>query len=306
MSCHSLKPNKFLKNLGKETVCVHVGVGNAREAFTVHKDILQKCTKYFEMQKLFETLSGQKGLIFLNEEDPKIFKLFVDWAYNGTVQKPRTKIYVKNNISQLENCRLEAELLKDFNNTLGDLVSLYALGERWEVHDLMNRAIDAIQDGYLEYGTVFGPGLASQIWKETKSGSTLREFCISTTIMHLDRGCTKLRQEVMMNCIMLPGYLPMMLKWISRNFQLLGRRSEVIVPAVWDVNEGFSMLHRSKLCPCHFHVHPTGQAHKGHKSCAIPFVDCSHPEDDEKMEDLNVLSLVLGSAMMGCSLSDSE
>ncbi|ESZ90081.1 hypothetical protein SBOR_9545 [Sclerotinia borealis F-4128] len=169
----------------------------------------------------------------------------------------------------------------------------------------MNRAIDAIQDGYLEYGTVFGPGLATQIWKETKTGSTLREFCIATTVMHLDRGCTKLRQEVMMNCIVLSGYFPGMLKWISRSFQLLGRRSEMVVPA-WNLDEGFSMLHRSKLCPCHFHVHPTGQAHKGHKSCAMPFNDCSHPGDDEKMEELNMLGLLMGSAMSECSLSDPE
>ncbi|CCD55474.1 hypothetical protein BofuT4_P158700.1 [Botrytis cinerea T4] len=165
--------------------------------------------------------------------------------------------------------------------------------------------IDAIQDGYLEFGTVFGPGLAAQIWQETKLDSILREFCIASTVMHMDRGCTKLRQEVMTNCITFPGYFQGMLKWVSRNFHLMGRRSKEVADP-WNSNESFSMLHRSKLCPCHFHVHPTGQAHKGHKSCAVSFIDCSHPGDDEKMEGLDVFSLFMGSAMMGFNLSDPE
>ncbi|KAF7872483.1 hypothetical protein EAF04_003404 [Stromatinia cepivora] len=298
MSCHSLKPNKFLKSLGKETISVNVGVGvgDSRQAFTVHKTILQQCTTHFESNKLFDTMAGQQGLIFLNEEDPRVFKLFVDWAYNGTVQKPRTKIHVKKAPSYAEIHRLESELLEEFNGTLKTLVSLYSLGERWGIHNLMNRAIDAIQDGYLEYGTVSGPGLAAKIWEETNQ--TLH--CASSVLQ--ERLCI---WEVMMNCIVLPGYFQGMLKWLSRNFQLLGRRSEEVLDK-WTSDESFSMFHRSKLCTCDFHVHPTGQAHKGHKSCEAPFVDCSHPGDDEKIEELNIMNLVLGHAMMGCNLSDSE
>ncbi|EDN97152.1 predicted protein [Sclerotinia sclerotiorum 1980 UF-70] len=177
-------------------------------------------------------MAGAQGLIFLNEEDLKVFKLFLDWTYNGTVQKPRTKINVTKTPSYTEIHRLELELLQDFNETLKTL------------------------DGYLKYGTVFGPGLAAKIWEETKPGSALREFCIASTVMHLDRACIKLRKEVMMNCIVLPGYFQGMLKWLSRNFQLLGRRSEELVEK-WASNESFSMSHKSKLCPCHFHVHPS-------------------------------------------------
>ncbi|KAF7901317.1 hypothetical protein EAF00_003538 [Botryotinia globosa] len=82
----------------------------------------------------------------------------------------------------------------------------------------------------------------------------------------------------MTNCIVLPGYFQGILRWVSRDFHLMGR----------------------------FHVHPAGQAHKGHKSCAVPFIDCSHPGDDEKMEGLDILNLVMGSAMMGCNLCDSD
>jgi hypothetical protein len=173
----------------------------------------------------------------------------------GTVEKPRTRFAVKDMPSQAEAARLEAELLEEFNSHLEKLVDLFALGERFEIPDLMNRATDAIQDGYHAYGTVFGPGLAARVFRSTKANSKLRELCIASTIMHLDRGCTKLRNEVIMNCIVLPGYIEQMLTWMSRNFALFGRRAT----EGWDVmkpNEGFSILNRSKLCSCHFHEHP--------------------------------------------------
>ena len=108
-------------------------------------------------------------------------------SQTGTIQKPRTKIYIKTKPSQAEINRLESELLTEFNESLRILVSLYSLAERWEIHNLMNRTIDAIQDGYLEFGTVFGPGLAAQIWQETKLDSILREFCIASTVMHMGK-----------------------------------------------------------------------------------------------------------------------
>ncbi|PQE29862.1 BTB POZ-like protein [Rutstroemia sp. NJR-2017a WRK4] len=287
MSCHSLKKLKFRQNLGTETMSVHVGVGDNRQVFTVHKNLLKKCTTYFEAKKMFDSTAGEAGLIFLNEEDPKVFKLFVDWVYTGTVEKPRTRFAVKAMPSQAEVARLEAELLMDFNSHLEKLVDLFALGERFEIPDLMNRATDAIQDGYQAYGTVFGPGLAARVFQVTKPNSKLRELCIASTVMHLDRGCTKLRKEVMMNCIILPGYLEQMLTWMTRNYALFGRRAT----EGWDnkkPNEGFSILNRSKLCSCHFHEHPAGHAHRGHENCVQPWLDCSHPEDKMDVPEIKI------------------
>ncbi|CCD55473.1 hypothetical protein BofuT4_uP158690.1 [Botrytis cinerea T4] len=91
MLCQSLKPNKFLKNLGNETISVNVGIGDSRQNFNVHKSILQHCTTYFESNKLFDTMAGKQGLIFLNDENPKVFKLLVDWAYNGMFHLSRMR-----------------------------------------------------------------------------------------------------------------------------------------------------------------------------------------------------------------------
>jgi len=34
---------------------------------------------------MIDSEAGKKGFIFLNEEDPAIFKMFSDWLYNGMI-----------------------------------------------------------------------------------------------------------------------------------------------------------------------------------------------------------------------------
>lgn len=55
-----------------------------RQTFSVHKTLLQKTTKYFD--KLLLSESGKKGLVFLNQEDPEIFRWFNDWLYTVSLQ----------------------------------------------------------------------------------------------------------------------------------------------------------------------------------------------------------------------------
>src|SRR3981189_1695223 len=104
-----------------------------------------------------------------------------------------------------------------------NLVSLYTLAEKFEIGNLKNQTVDAIQDGFHEYGTVFGPGLVVKIFTETKKGSKLRDLCVAANIIHLDRGCTKLRHEVMAATMLLPDYMPHMLRWIAQNFVMFNR-----------------------------------------------------------------------------------
>jgi hypothetical protein len=54
-----------------------------------------------------------------------------------------------------EKERLETKPRKVSDNRMTNLVSLYCLAQKWEINDLM-KAIDTIQDEYLEYGTGFG------------------------------------------------------------------------------------------------------------------------------------------------------
>lgn len=106
--------------------------------------------------------------------------------------------------SHAEIQALEADLLTRFNKQQMKLVDLYCLAEKWRMEDLMNRAIDKIQDAYQNYGAVFGPGLVARIFENTKTGSQLRDLCIAANVIHMDRGCDQLRKEIMMNVFMIP------------------------------------------------------------------------------------------------------
>lgn len=173
--------------------------------------------------------------------------------------------------------RLEDSLRARFDAAETKLVDVFALAEKWDMKDLMNCAIDTIQDGFLDYGTVFGPALLVKIFEVTKHGSQLRELCIAVNVIHTDRGCCKLRKELEVASYAAPGFLAAMLTWTSRNFALIARRAS----EGYDVRkprEGFSPLNRKALCPCHFHTHGPGEAHKQHKKCAIPYLKCGHEE----------------------------
>lgn len=91
----------------------------------------------------------------------------------------------------------------------------------------------------------------------------------------------------MIACVGIPGYMPHMLRWIARNFVMFGRRQREGFDNLNRASDGlgfggFSMLNRAKLCPCHFHEHSPGQAHSHHERCAVPFLDCSHGEEDNE------------------------
>ena len=98
-----------------------------------------------------------------------------------------------------------------------NLVALYGLAEKLSITELCNKAIDALQDKYHKFGTVFGPGLPMEIIGQTMKDSnsvnsvwvaplstqvTLSSF--STSVYHpdrLDHECSRLRQRL--RCIVL-------------------------------------------------------------------------------------------------------
>lgn len=171
--------------------------------------------------------------------------------------------------------------------------STYIVWGRVGNQNLQNATIDAIQDGFFEYGTVFGPGLIVIIFEKTTFNSPLRDLVVAANVLHIDRGCKQLRDELIKVSFIAPGFFEHLMKWISRNFVMFSRRQregyDVMKP-----KEGFSMLNRSKLCSCHFHKHTVkGEAHKNHKHCAIPYNKCGHGDDEEDggtMDQINQLS----------------
>lgn len=74
----------------------------------------------------------------------------------GELPKPPTKLSVRTVPLEAQMKRLEDDLRTRFVAGESKLVDVYSLAEKWNMKDLMNCAIDNIQDGFLEYGAVFG------------------------------------------------------------------------------------------------------------------------------------------------------
>jgi hypothetical protein len=109
--------------------------------------------------------------------------------------------------SEAEILRLEADLLQRFNAHMSKLVELYLFAVKLDINDLQNTAIDRIQDGYHEYGTVFGPGLLVKIFNNTVKGNKLRELCLAANLIHIDRGCHSLRNELIQASVLTNDFL---------------------------------------------------------------------------------------------------
>jgi hypothetical protein len=120
----------------------------------------------------------------------------------------------------------------------------------------MNCTADTIQDGFHNYGTVFGPSLALEIFKKTKESSKLRDLYVSANVLHTDHGCCQLWDEIMMVSFTNLKDIAHQLQWISWNFAMLGRREREGFNNR-NPNEGFSLLNWAKLCH-----NPSNQAFK--------------------------------------------
>ncbi|KAF4624506.1 hypothetical protein G7Y89_g13668 [Cudoniella acicularis] len=300
MSCKSQKKHRHAHNPGTEKLTIGVGVGSKRQEFSIHKTTLQRATKYFD--QMIDSEAGKKGLIFLNDDEPKAFGMFIAWLKTGNVAKPPTNFKVKTMPSQAQLEILENDLRQRFDQHEFQLVNLYCLAEKYNIEALANNTIDAIQDGFYEYGTVFGPGLLTKIFAQTKKNSPLRDLCVGTNLLHMDRGCGQLREEMMMAALVAPGFFAHMMKWIAQNFEMFGRRQREGYDARKHL-EGFSMLRRSKLCPCHFHVHAKGNAHKGHELCVKAPMTCGHGAGDDAM-DMDLAGLL--ASLCPCSKCRGE
>lgn len=86
------------------------------------------------------------------------------------IQKAPTKIPIKTMPSQFEIMMLEEDLRMRFDAQISRLVDLYLLAVKFDIEHLQNNAIDSIQDGFHEYGTVFWSWLDGSDIQEHQEG----------------------------------------------------------------------------------------------------------------------------------------
>jgi len=175
--------------MGFELITIYVG--NEQHAFGVHKNLLSASGTYF--QNLCNSSQQLKqSSIHLKDELTTAVKLFIEFLYTKAVPPVRAS---SPDVQQAER--------------LKDLCQLYAFADTYKLHNpIRNKAMDAIQDGFLLIGKFPQAGLVcglmvphsstdkndfnadgwpqvNAIYQHTKAGSKLREFCAAGLVHHL-------------------------------------------------------------------------------------------------------------------------
>jgi len=141
--------------LGSELVKIYVGP--QRKEFTIHKELI--CSTFEFCRAVFqgEFKEAKEGVIYLPEDGPGGFSLFVIWVFRSTL--PTLKIRNK--------CHVD------------DLYDLYFLAQKVMLPELCDRAIDRIQDLSLELDLLPDKDRVLKIYEKTPPVLGLRHFGIS-------------------------------------------------------------------------------------------------------------------------------
>ena len=146
-----------------------IGVGKPPVTFAVHKNLLSTSGQSFHDMASLKLPEGK--FVVLHNEEPKVFKLFLDYLYQKRV--PR--------VSPNTNSFVQAERLKE-------LCQLYAFADKHGLNrTFRNKIMDVIQDGFLTIGALPELPLVKHIYEHTSPGSILRKFCAASLVFTVRR-----------------------------------------------------------------------------------------------------------------------
>jgi len=82
------------RNFFKETIKLVIGKEKDKIEINVPKTPLCDVSGYFKAACSVRWLSGREGVINLEDEDPKIFNIFLAWLFNGSLESSEDYIDV--------------------------------------------------------------------------------------------------------------------------------------------------------------------------------------------------------------------
>jgi hypothetical protein len=163
----------------KETVKVVIGKGAKLVEIDVPKYRLCEVSEFFAAACSHRWASGREGVINLDEEDPKVFSLFLAWAFDGSIDASEDCIIVDG----IDAKNRERSALKRHRQ----LIDCFLLGQKLLAHDFKNAAMDLIVKSYelchQEFNTIpaLSPGVA-YIYANTSPCSPLRRSLVDTVL----------------------------------------------------------------------------------------------------------------------------
>ena len=140
----------WTSDFGNKIVTIYIS--KKREEFTIHSKLICKYVDFFSKACVGPFQEGQDDIMYLPEDVPGVFALFVEWLYRRKIPTGHTQQY------------------------LDDLYGLYFFGEKVVEHEVTDQAMDMIQDMSLICDRYIDLALVSRVYKNTPSVSALRDF----------------------------------------------------------------------------------------------------------------------------------
>ncbi|KAE9381260.1 hypothetical protein N431DRAFT_322954, partial [Stipitochalara longipes BDJ] len=143
-------------NLGDELVTIYVG--DKRKKFVVHKKLLCGSADYFKgaFTRGFE--EARKGEMYMSDDSPEAFSLYVDWLYRSSIPIVNTEAHLRS------------------------LYELYLLADKLCLIELKDKTMDTIQDMAVKYDLkdeLIKPILVTKVIQNTLTKMEgLRSFCV--------------------------------------------------------------------------------------------------------------------------------
>jgi hypothetical protein len=162
------------------TVKVVIGTGEKQMEIHVPKNRLCEVSEFFAAGCSDRWASGREGVIRLEEEDPKVFSIFLAWAFGGGVQNSEDYIIVDEKETDSEK--------HSSRNHHYQLVQCYILGEKLIAFEFKNAIIDLIIKSQRSIVRKFNttpcssPKGICMIYANTPAKSPLRRVLIHTLI----------------------------------------------------------------------------------------------------------------------------
>ncbi|KAH7417459.1 hypothetical protein BKA64DRAFT_636822 [Cadophora sp. MPI-SDFR-AT-0126] len=116
------------EQLGKEVVTIYVGA--KRKEFMVHKELICE-SDFFKGAFMSSFAESQEGTMYLPDDSPAAFDLYVEWAYRKRIPTGHTESYLHS----LYDLYIMAD--KFCNNVLKDVV-MDAIQDLAKKHDLLD------------------------------------------------------------------------------------------------------------------------------------------------------------------------
>jgi BTB/POZ domain len=144
---------------------VTIYVGPKQKEFYVHKALLCKSADFFKGAFRPEFKEGQEGVMYMPDDEPQAFTLFVDYIY-------RSKIAIGNT-----------------ENHLNNLYDFYYFADKLCLTELKDKIMDAIQDMTLKYDLkdqLVTPKLIKKAMQQVSPvNEGLKNFCIFSMVFVL-------------------------------------------------------------------------------------------------------------------------